>query len=186
MATAPIIEFRQNIAPYGVIAALVYAQSALGGNDLPVLGGEDSKIIYFRVYNNYGRSTGIANANNLRVTVFDGADPASHTYAQSPASQSWVRIFETGFGENSTPPGVFTQFLGQDTAIGRSLIDAYIPEFGSDGQPAQTNTVYPRLRAGTDQNGVGFIEFATYIEAPDSLGFATYAFAVSIVYDWTS
>lgn len=180
MSIQPIVSFQSRSAPYPVISSLIYAQSALGGNNLPVLGGEVSNLVYFRVYNNYNQSAGVANMENVHITVFDGTGIASHTGIQSPASQSWVRIYESGFGENATPPGLYTQFLGQDTAIGRSGLDVYIPEFGSDGSTT------PHIRAGVDTNGVGFIEFATYIEAPDQIGFAEYALSVSVLYDWNS
>jgi hypothetical protein len=178
MASAPIIEVRSKDSPYAVITSLSYAQSALGGNNLPVLGGENSNLVYFRIYNNYVGSAGIAELDNVYITVFDDADPNSHTAAKSPVSQSWVRVYETGFGENSTAPGIYTAWIGEDTAVGRSGVDQYIPEYGSDGS---TN---PRIRAGSDNNGCGFIEFASYLEVPDGAGFMTYSFAVSFVYDW--
>lgn len=184
MATAPIVEFRQNSSPFAVLSSLAYAQSAIGGNLLPILGGEVSFVIPFRVYNNFTRTPGTATMHNVRMTVFDDANPASHTFAKSPASQSWVRIYETGFGENSTAPGIYTAYIGEDTAIGRSGLDSYTPEYGSDGIPTTQNTPTPRIRAGTDTNGVGFIEFASYMEVPDVVGFASYTLAVSIVYDW--
>jgi hypothetical protein len=178
MATAPLVSIRDKNPPYPVINSLAYVQSVLGGNNLPVAGSEISNLVYFRVYNNYTKSTGIATMINVFITVFDGGSPASHTGMQSPASQSWVRIYENGFGENSQSPGLYTQFLGQDTPIGKSQADTYYPEFGSDGTPNNY------IRAGTDTNGVGFIEFATYVETPDVIGFQSYAPAVSIQYDW--
>lgn len=177
-STAPQVSFREKNAPYTVISSLMYAQSALGGNNLPVLGGEISNIKYFRIYNNYGASVGIATMENVHLTVWDGADPKSHSGTKSPASQSWVRIYESGFGEDFISPGLYTQFSGEDTAIGKSAIDSYIPEFGSDGK------TIPIIRAGIDKNGVGFIEFATYMELPDQVGFASYALALSVIYDW--
>lgn len=180
MSNAPVVEFRGRSAPYAVISAIAYIQSALGGGALPVLGGESSNLVYFRVYNNFNNQMSTASMDNVYVTVFDDADPNSHTAAKSPVSQSWVRIYETGFGESVIAPGAYTQFLGQDTAIGRSGVDQYIPELGSDGSST------PHIRAGTNQNGVGFIEFGTYLETPDGAGFATYTFALSLIYDWTS
>ncbi len=178
MSTAPLVSIRNKNSPYAIITSLAYVQSALGGNNLPVAGNEVSNLVYFRVYNNYTQSAGIATMQNVYITVFDGASPISHTGIQSPASQSWVRIYENGFGENSTPPGLYTQFIGQDTPIGKSQGDVYYPEFGSDG--SQNNYI----RAGVDTNGVGFIEFSSYVEAPDVIGFGSYALAVSIQYAW--
>lgn len=154
--------------------------SALGGNLLPVKEGENSTLVYFRIYNNWNGSGSVATMNNVRITVFDDADSNSHTAAKSPVSQSWVRIFETGFGEGSTTPALLTQFIGEDTPIGRSGVDSYLPEYGSNGQPI------PSLRAGTDGNGVGFIEFATYVEAPDMIGFGNYTLALSLDYQWST
>lgn len=180
MATAPDVTFQSRSAPYPNLASLNYAQSSIGGGNLPVLGGENSNTIYFRIYNNWARAAGVASMDNVKLTVFDDADPSSHTAAKSPVSQSWVRVYESGYGENSITPGLITAWVGDDTAIGRSGIDSYAPEFGSDG----SSTAH--IRAGTDTNGVGFIEFATYMETPDQIGFFSWTFAVSIVYDWTS
>ena len=179
MATAPIVTIQSKSAPYPIITQLNYAQSALGGNNLPVSGNEVSNIVYFRIYNNYGQAKSVATMYNVNMTVFDGGGVASHTNTQSPTFQSWIRIYESGFGENSIPPGLYTRFLGQDTAIGRSGTDNYIPEFGSDA------TTSPYIRAGTNKNGVGFIEFATYVETPDVIGFYSYAPALSVIYDWS-
>lgn len=173
--------FQSNVAPYAMISAINYSQSALGGNNLPVAGGELSNLVYFRIYNNFNLAKSVATLYNISLTVFDGIGANSHTATQSPVSQSWVRIYETGFGENSLPPGLYTQFLGQDTAIGRSGVDNYIPEFSSDGTEVSGSSY---IRAGVNGNGVGFIEFATYVEMPDQVGFADYNFAISVIYDY--
>lgn len=179
MASAPDLTFRSKDTPYGTLATALYVQSTLGGDYLPVLQGENSNLFYFRVYNNYARGAGIASAVNIRVTTFDNVDPGSHTAAMSAINQSWIRIYENGYGENSTPPGQYYRYTGFDTAIGGQA-NGYVPEFGS------ANSSTPQIRAGSDTNSVGFIEFATYAELPDSVGMATYAFGLSIQYEWTS
>lgn len=181
MASAPDITFRRSVTPYDALAALAYVQSSIGGNNIPVLQGENSNLAYFRVYNNYALAAGIASAVNVRITTFDVVDPGSHTAAKSVINQSWIRVFESGFGENSSLPGLYTQYVGQDTAIGGSKgnKDVYIPEIGSAG------TSTPQIRAGSTTNGAGFIEIATYAELPDSVGMFSYSFAVSVQYEWT-
>lgn len=177
---SPVVSFRSRSAPYLVISSIPYTQSALGGNLLPVKEGENSNLIYFRVYNNYGQAGSIASMQNIRVSVFDDADPASHTATKSPVSQSWVRIYETGFGESTVAPATLTLFNGLDTAIGRSGVDSYSPEYGSNGGST------PYIRAGMDGNGVGFVEFATYTQIPSGAGFADYTMALSVDYHWTT
>lgn len=151
-----------------------------GGNNLPVKEGENSNLAYFRLYNNFGDASNIAEMYNVSLTVFDDANPNSHTAAKSPVSQSWVRIYETGFGEASNGAVPYTQYVGQDTAIGRSGVDSYVPEYASSGEQL------PYIRAGSDGNGAGFLEFATYAQVPDGAGFASYTLAISVFYDWTS
>lgn len=182
MASAPDITFRSNITPNAVLAAALYAQSTLGGNNLPVLQGENSNSIIFRIYNNFAKGAGIASAVNVRITTFDAVDPSSHTAAKSVINQSWIRVAENGFGENSTPPGLYTRYTGQDTAVGGTPAnkDVYIPEYGSDGSTT------PQIRAGNDSNSVGFIELKSYAELPDVVGMFSYTFAISIQYEWTS
>ncbi len=168
MASAPNVEFRSRTAPYAVISPPQFIQSALGGSNLPVLGGENSDIIYFRIYNNFGLAAGVASMTNVRVTVFG-----------DPLAQAWLRIYETAFGEGPVTPGLATAFNGDDTAIGNSGTSKYTPEIGSSGSSTA------QIRAGTDTNGCGFIEFAVYLEVPDGATFDTYPLTISVEYDWT-
>lgn len=178
MINPPQISFRTASAPFSVISPVSYVQSMIGGNNLPVKEGENSNLVYFRVYNNFNGAGSVATMYNIMFTVYDDADPNSHTAAKSPVSQSWVRIYETGLGESSAAPGLYTHWLGTDTAIGRSGVDFYSPEYGSDGVAGA------HIRAGADGNGVGYLELATYIQVPTGAGFATYTMAIGINYDW--
>ena len=174
---APILTFRDKDTQ-SVLTSVSYSQSTLGTDLLPVLHGESSDIVYFRIYNNYERASGIGNAINIHLTVFDGAGVT--TAFGSVAEQSWLRIFETGAGENSIPPGLYTAWGGSDIAIGGT--NTFYPEMGSDG--AITN----RIRAGVAPtgfgDGVGFIEFGTYLEIPDGVGTTDFSFAISVSYEW--
>ncbi len=178
MSNPPVITLRSASAPYSILSSMSYVQSTLGGNNLPVLGSEVSQLVSFRFYNNWNGAGSITTADNVAITLYDAADPNSHTGTKSVVAESWIRVYETGYGENATSPGLYTQYSGQDTAIGKAGTDKYNPEIGSDGVAS------PHVRAGTDTNGVGFIEFASYAELPESVGFATYNFSVSMVYDY--
>lgn len=183
MASAPDLTFRDSVTPYGVVSALSYVQSKAGGTNLPVLQGETSNQILFRIYNNFALNSGIAIAYNLAITCYDGSGAASHTAATLPVSQSWIHVLENGYGENSTTPGVFTSFVGADTPIGGAPagVNKYYPEKGSDGVTGQS-----RIRAGSNTNGVGFIEIDTYASVPIAAPNNTYTFAISVSYEWTS
>ncbi len=177
----PIVVFTSQSAPYGTLVSLSYVQSSVGGNYLPVKEGENSNIVSFRIYNNFNSSGSVATMNNISLTTYDGVGAGSHTAMQSPVSQSWVRIYETGFGESQlSPGGGYSHYKDEDTAIGRSGIDSYIPAYGSDG------SVNPYIRAGTNGNGTGFIEFATYAQVPSGAGFANYSLAISVNYYWVT
>ena len=176
----PIVVFTSQSAPYGSLVSLTYEQSAIGGNYLPVKEGENSDLVYFRIYNNFNSAANIATMNNISLTTYDGVGSGSHTATQSPVSQSWVRIYETGFGESTVSPGAYTQYVDEDTPIGRSGVDSYFPAYGSDG------SINPYIRAGSNGSGVGFIEFATYTQVPSGAGFANYSLAISINYYWTT
>ena len=182
MATAPDITFRSASSPYNALSAIAYVQSSPGGNNLPVLQGQNSNLINLRIYNNYADNAGIADALNVAVTTFDGPTLVSHTAFKALVSQSWIRIYEYGYGENSTPPGLFTSFLGTDTAIGGAPAgtNKYFPERSSNGQAQSA------IRAGTDTNGVGFIEFQTYAQVPPAAPNSTTTFALSVSYEWTT
>jgi hypothetical protein len=162
-----------------------YKQVTPGGSSVPVIAGENTVAIRFRIYNNFGLAAGIAPAENIALTVYDGAGSGSHTCAVLPVSQSWVHAQMYGFGENSvTSPDAFTYFLGENTAIGGSAPcggNSYIPEEGSDGVSGSA-----KIRAYSNGNGMGYIEFSTYVSAPDAgVASAEYGFAFSLSYEWT-
>lgn len=185
MASQPIITFQNVTTPFSTISQLNYVQSAAGGNNLPVLQGQNSNKILFRIYNNFALATGIANAINVFLTTFDGSGVGSHTCMVSCVSQSWTHIQEYGYGENSvTSPDRLTAYLGADTAIGGNSpcgSDIYLPEYGSDGNnPSQ-------IRAYSSGNGTGFIEFSTYESVPNTgILNTTYNFSISMFYEWFS
>lgn len=176
--TQPDITVRQQTSPYSVLASIDYIQTAPSGETLPVLQGRDSDLLYFRIYNNFALNTGVADAVNVFLTTYDGAGVGSHTALQSITSQTWIHMLENGYGASVTTPGVFTSFIGSDTAIGGNY--SYSPEKASDG------TGSSKIRAGSDNNGVGFIEFKSYARLPQEVGQGLITFVVSINYEWTS
>lgn len=184
MSTQPVLTLRDIVTPFNTVS-LNYVQSAAGGNNLPVLQGQNSNPILFRVYNNFALSAGIASAVNVSITTYDGSGSGSHTCALLPVSQSWVRIQEYGYGENSVAsPDQFTSYLGSDTAIGGNTpcgTNTYTPEIGSDGSTTQN-----QIRAFSTGSGTGYIEFSTYAQIPDSsiVQNQLYNFAISVNYEW--
>lgn len=187
MASQPDITFRDATSPYSLLSSLSYIQTAPSGDVLPVLSGQNSDRLFFRIYNNFALASGVASAVNVRLTVYDGIGSGSHTCSVLPVSQSWFRIQEYGYGENSvTSPDYFTAYLGSDTAIGGNNPcggDTYTPEVGSDSL-----TFEPKIRAYSNGNGMGYIEFSSYVSVPNSsiVQNQTYTFAVSISYEWFS
>src|SRR5579872_7240488 len=178
MASQPVLTIQNVSSPFSSIPTLSYVQSAAGGNNLPVLQGQTSNPILFRLYNNFALAAGIASAQDIHITVYDGSLAGSHTCAFLPVSQSWVHIQEYGYGENSvTNPDQFTMYVGNDTAIGGNAPcggNIYTPEYGSDG------TTSPRIRAWSNTNGVGYIEFQTLAKLPTTGVINTsYTFSIS-------
>ena len=178
--TAPALTFTNAVA--SGITGLAYVFSTLGSNFLPVLQGKSSLNAIFRVYNNYALNSGIASATNVIVTVYDGVTTASHTAFTQLVSQSWVRIYESGYGENSTTTRIpYTAFPGSDTAIGGNPPgkDYYTVQVGSDGAYSD------QVRAGTNYNGVGYLEFTSYIQVPAGVSTQVWNFALDVGYEWT-
>lgn len=183
MSTAPVLTIRDITTPFNTVQ-LNYVQSAAGGNNIPVLQGQTSNPILFRLYNNFALTAGIASAINISITTYDGSGVGSHTCNLLPVSQSFVRIHEYGYGENSTTtPDNLTVFVGSDTAIGGNNPcggNTYSPEYGSDGSIAS------QIRAYSNTNGMGYIEFSTSAQIPveSAIQNQTYNFAVDISYEW--
>lgn len=185
MSTAPVLTLRNVTTPFSTISTISYVQSATGGNNLPVLQGQTSDTTLFRIYNNFALTAGIASAINIYLTVYDGATAGSHTCAVLPVSQSWIHILEHGFGENSVTSNDFlTNYYGTETSIGGNGpcgSDKYVPEYGSDG------TTNARIRAYSNTNGMGYIEFQSRVAVPNtsSVQNASYNFAISLSYEWS-
>lgn len=185
MASQPVLTFRNVTTPFSTISTLNYVQSAAGGNNLPVLQGQTSDPYLFRIYNNFALTAGIASAQDIHITIYDGSGAGSHTCAFLPVSQSWIHIQEYGFGENSvTSNDYFTSYLGIETAIGGNApcgANIYTPEYGSDG------TTNPNIRAYSNTNGMGYIEFQSTAVLPVSgVSNTTYTFSLSVSYEWFS
>lgn len=180
MASNPDITFRDIVAPFPVVSAFSFIQSKLGSGALPVLQGEQSNPILFRVYNNFLANAGVSDALNVSITTFDGATTLSHTSFKLPVSQSWIHMLENGFGENSTPiADLYTRYTGIDTAIGGAA-NLYYAQKGSDGSYGNS-----RIRASGGA-GVGYIEYKGYAQPPDDAVGSTYSFVISCQYEWTT
>jgi hypothetical protein len=175
----PILTVRQIESPYPTISSFDFVQTSPIGSILPVLNNEDSDILYFRLYNNFLLVTGVADALNLYVTVYDGASGASRSASLPVESQEWIHTLMNGFGEGASTPGLYTRYIGDDTTLGGT--DVYSPEIGTDG--IQNSK---KLRAGSDNNGCGFIEFQMYARVPSTVLMQNYQFTIAIGYDFTS
>jgi hypothetical protein len=175
--TAPDLTFRATTSPYDTISSFTFIQSGPGGIQLPVLQNEQSDYIYFRVYNNFALNTDIADAINVFLTVFDGLGPASKNSFGTVTSQAWIRASLTGYGESTGTPGLYTQYPGEEIRLGNWIV--LQPEKGSNGV---LNS--PKIRAGSNNNGVGFVEFKIYAKLPNTVVSGNYQFAISVGYDY--
>lgn len=183
MAIQPDITFRDAVNPSSVLGALSYVMSTLGSNFLPVISGRNSLPVKLRLYNNWALNVGIAVAMNANLTVYDGAGSGSHTALKAPVSQSWVRVYESGFGESvGANPGI-TAFAGSQTAVGGAashgaFYNVYPIEVGSDG-------LYDgQIRAGSNTNGTGFVEITSYVNVPLSAPTNSWNFVMTLNYQW--
>jgi hypothetical protein len=176
----PVITFRQNVSPYSVVSnPFVYSETIAKQSSLPVLMGDDSDVFFFRVYNNYALASNIATALNFIITTYDAGNV--FTASTLAVSHQWVHVMQNGYGENSTPPGLYSIYQDVDTAVGGAN-SVYSPPVGSNGS---TNSY---IRAGSGGAGVGFIEVKTKVSIPltDNAGMSTYNFGIVTQYDWSS
>jgi hypothetical protein len=178
MSTQPQLTFQQNVTPYSTITSETYQSTSPSGAPLPVLQGTQSNHFYFRVYNNWALAAGIATAVNVFVTTYDGIGTGSHTAFKAVVSQTWIHMLENGYGESAGTPGPFTSYIGSDTNVGGVFV--YNPEVGSNGVSLS------QIRAGSNQAGVGFIEFQSYAYVPTNATNNTSTFSISVGYEWTS
>jgi hypothetical protein len=172
----PDITIRQKDSPYVIVNAVNYFQSKIGSDALPVLQGEQSEPIFFRVYNNFALNSGIEDAINVQVTVYDGVGAGSHSAMSAPASQSWLHVLESGFGESTTVANdPLTNYTGNDTAVGGA--NTYIPEKGSAGTFGTPTITGLGSKAG-------FIQLKTYLTPPGNALGDIYNFAICVLYEY--
>ena len=173
----PIVTFTyQNNSP--LPNPIPYTTTINTTSGLPVLVGEPSDHIIIRVYNNYEGQLGTPEIYNVQVQTFD--DMTLLSQSTQPVTQCWLHMQQTGFGQNSTSPALYTAYSEQtDTAIGNST-SSYSPSWGSDGSSSAI------IKAGTGTAGCGMLEFDTYISIPigASVNNTGYNFVEGIIFDW--
>jgi hypothetical protein len=172
----PDITIREKESPHSVISEFNFIQSK-DGEEFPVLRGERSDSLFFRIYNNWVLNEGVQTALNINVNIFDGMGLESHTADKEIVSRKCIHCLMNGFGEDSETPGLLSKFKGEDTAIGGS--GKYYPELGSDGSQESI------IRAGSDENGVGFIEMEIYASIPEDISAGDIDFTMVVEYEWS-
>ena len=172
----PIISFTyQNNST--LPSPLPYSTTIATESQLPVLVGEPSDHITFRVYNNYGCLPYIPQIYNVQIQTFDTINLTSQS--TQPVMQNWLHLQQTGFGENSISPAQYTAYYeATDTAVGGST-SSYIPSWGSSGGSTAL------INAGS---GCGMLEFDSYISIPinASVNNSNYGMVLGIIFDWTA
>ena len=180
MPLPPDLSFRDYQNGFGILSAVNFIQSKAGSGALPVLMGEESNPVLFRIYNNFALNMGIEPALNVAITTYDGLGIGSHTANTLPVSQSWLHVLEHGFGQNSTIlKDLYTRFDGIDTAVGGS--NKYYAQKGSDGSYGVSD-----IFAGNPMNGAGYIEYKSYCTVPEGTPGDLYAFVISVSYEYTT
>lgn len=173
----PIITFRESIFPYNLIPSpFIYSETIANQSGLPILSGDYSDMITFRIYNNFGLQQDIGTAYNLSVTTYDNT---SH-YGSSPlVTQEWVSLQENGYGQNSTTANVFTFY--QDSLVfvgGASNVKSFT--IGADGSFGSN------ISAGSNRDGCGFIEVKTFCWIPAGTSTGIWSAVLTANFDWTT
>ncbi len=131
----------------------------------------------FRVYNNFALASSIASALNTNISVYDQS--GATTASTAAASQLWAHMWEDLYGESTS--GVtynYTSYPGNDTPVGGT--NSYTIEAGTDGSSSAI------IRAGTNNNGYGFVEISSRLTPPSGVIPQAYQFYVVATYQWTT
>jgi hypothetical protein len=182
MASAPIISFRQAIAPYTPITSLnFYTETIANQTGLPTLSGDSSITTTFRIYNNFNAppSSSIATAYDIIITTYDGASIVSHTATTYPIIQMWIYLAQNGFGENSSYNVLYTYSTDDSVAVGGSNNTKSFT-YGSDGSAAS------KIRAGSSLSGTGMIEVNTLAKVALGQSTNVWNFGLNATYHWNS
>ena len=131
LSKQPTITFRSAVTPYNLLSTpLVFSETIAKHANLPVLAGDKSGVLTFRIYNNFNLAQDISTAYNVTVTTYDGV---SYTASTPLVTQQWVNLQENGFGIGSTT-SINTVTFYQDAAAfvgGGSNVKTFA--YGADG-----------------------------------------------------
>lgn len=143
MATSPVVEWRAATSPFSVLASIALTGTGVGGA-IPL--GTNSFPVTVRVYNNFGQLSGVADAQNCVLAVYDDA-------------------VHQGQSTTSAVTGTYLQVQVLDydgTTTGADL--AYYPIGGTTKHPVPVNGgTLQGAGAGTNTH---YVEVSVQITAP--------------------
>ena len=173
----PVITFRTATFPYGLLPSpFIYSETIANQSGLPILAGDNSDSMKFRIYNNFGLQANTSTAYNLTVTTYDSS---SHSSTIPLVTQEWVSLQENGYGLNSTVANVFTLYQDTATFVG-GVNNQKTFAVGADGGMSSN------IPAGLGRVGCGFIEVNTFAWVPLGQSTQVYSAVLTATFDWST
>jgi hypothetical protein len=108
MASSPVIEWRSATSPYGVLSSLAFSGTGYAG----AIGiGTASISQTVRVYNNFAGATGIADATNCVIALYD--DTIHQGIATgNPSVNKYVNVKVADYNGNTLGADIFSYSIG--------------------------------------------------------------------------
>lgn len=111
MASPPTIEWRDSSSPYAVLTGIAFSGSGYAGA-IPV--GTISSQVVVRLYNNFAGASGIADAYNCVLAVYD--DPIHQGVGITPATTGkYLQVEVTDYNGVTTGGDTLFYALGAQT-----------------------------------------------------------------------
>jgi maltoporin len=171
-----VITIRQKNSPFSIISnVLNYVKQTLLGTILPVLNNEQSDPVYIRIYNDFEGLENIADAINVEITTWDGNSTKA---SMAVASQQWIHVQQSGFGEGSSGGALYTAFNGIDRATG-GFNFSYL-DYASNGVAGLSE-----IRSASTFTGAGFAELKTYILPASGATGQINNFVIAVTYQYS-
>ena len=108
MSTSPVVEWRAATTPFGTLSTLALTGSG-SGNAIPM--GTSSAQVSLRIYNNFAGATGVVDATNCVLAVYDDTTHQG-TAVNPPSTSLYVQVQVLDYNGGTTGADTFYYAIG--------------------------------------------------------------------------
>lgn len=153
----PVIEFRADAGPNGVLASIPLSGNGANG---AIVAGQSSGITIIRIYNNFAVAAGIHDATNCVLASYDDASNQG-SQLTAPVQQQWLNVSVTTYNGVTTGGDGTTFFpIGGNTKHAVPVNGGVLPGAAANYIQVQLKAVIPALAALTNISQGLWLEYS--------------------------